>query len=115
MALPENELRECLAATGGFLERRRPPPKFRELVDLHVEISGSEVVIYEIRARHQNKNEKVRSHIAKIKWVATQKVWRLFWMRSDLKWHAYPRLPKAAEINSLIAEIEKDPCGCFFG
>lgn len=115
MAIPETQLRACLAAAGDFLTRRRPPAHIREMLDYRADIKGSEMAILEVRPAFQDKTRIVEHPVAKVKWVGTKKSWRLFWMRADLKWHAYDPLPEAPEVATLIAEVEKDPHGCFFG
>jgi hypothetical protein len=115
MPLPDDQVRECLGAVCAFLKRRRPPPKIRDQVDCRVDINGSEVVIVEVRPAYNNKRRKVDHLVAKAKWVAARKVWRLFWMRSDLKWHAYGPMPEAASIDAVLAEVARDSHCCFFG
>jgi hypothetical protein len=115
MAIPEAEMRACLKAAGEFIEKIRPPIEVREQLDFRADIKGSEVVIAEVRPSFQNKHEKREHPVAKAKWIGTQKVWRLFWLRADLKWHAYEPLPEARSISALLEEVRRDPHGCFFG
>ncbi|MEA3360014.1 MAG: DUF3024 domain-containing protein [Thermodesulfobacteriota bacterium] len=44
-----------------------------------------------------------------------QIVWKLFWQRADMKWHAYDPFKSSRDLAELIAEIDADPHGCFFG
>jgi hypothetical protein len=53
--------------------------------------------------------------IAKFKYVRSTKRWNLYWMRQDLKWHSYEPLPDSATIEKLVAEVDRDPYGAFFG
>ena len=115
MALPDARIRECLAATGEFISRCRPPPEVRDKVDLRADIKGQDVIISSVRAAYDDPARKIEQPIAKAQWVETRKVWRLFWMRGDLKWHAYEPLPESPTIAALLAEVDRDPHGCFFG
>jgi len=89
MAIPQSELHKCLRATGAFVEKRRPKPEIRDRVDLRADIEGSALVLSEVRPAYNDPRVIRHSPIAKAKWIGTQKRWRLYWMRADLKWHAY--------------------------
>ena len=115
MALPDSQLRECLKAAGAFLEKKRPPMKIRDQLDYRADIAGSDLIIVEVRPAYDDPKQVVEHPIAKVKWVGSRKVWRLFWMRADLKWHSYDPLPEARTIDAVLGEIARDPNCCFFG
>lgn len=115
MPIPETELRECLRAVGAFVEKRRPPVEIRDRLDLRADIEGSAVVINEVRPAYNNP-KVIRHHpVAKAKWIGTQKRWRLYWMRADMKWHAYDAGRPLKSIAEILAEVDRDPHSCFFG
>lgn len=113
--IPDTQLRECLGAVGAFLEKRRPPPEIRDQLDLRSHIVGAEVVIVEVRPAYQDEKRTVEHPVAKAKWVGARKVWKLYWMRADLKWHSYEPLPEATTMRGILDEVDRDPHGCFFG
>jgi len=115
MPLPDVQIRECLVATGEFLSRHRPPPEIRDKVDYRADIKGQEVTISEVRPRYDDETRKAEHPFAKARWVGTRKVWRLFWMRGDLKWHSYESFPESPNIGTLLEEVTRDPHCCFFG
>jgi hypothetical protein len=115
MPLPEAQIRECLRATGEFLSKRRPPPEMRGQVDFRADIIGQQVTILTVRPKFDDETQKIAHPIAKARWVGKRKVWRLFWMRGDLKWHSYTPLPESPKISELIEEVDRDPHCCFFG
>jgi hypothetical protein len=41
--------------------------------------------------------------------------WTLYWMRRDLKWHAYDPDAMPADLESLVALVDEDRYGAFFG
>jgi hypothetical protein len=57
----------------------------------------------------------MESPVAKATHVRTRKTWRVFWMRADLKWHAYPPAPIVDTVDAFLALVERDEHGCFFG
>jgi hypothetical protein len=36
-------------------------------------------------------------------------MWRLYWMRRDLKWHGYEMMPSRGDLSALVQEIDEDP------
>lgn len=114
MPLPPAQLQACLQAVGAFIEKRRPPAHVRSQVDIRADINGSEVVILHLRPHFEDAKRILELPFAKTKWVDSRQVWRLFWMKSDLKWHPYDPLPEAKTIEAVLAEVDRDPHGCFF-
>jgi len=115
MPLSEVQIRECLKATGEFLTKRRPPPELRDKLDFHADINNQEVTILSVRPAYNDPRRKAEYPIAKARWVGTQKVWRLFWMQSDMNWHSYKPLPESPSIATLLEEVDRDTHCCFFG
>ena len=115
MPLAEVQIRECLAAVGEFLCKRRPPPEIRDQVDIQANITGQELTIVTIRPAYDDPTRKCEYPLAKARWVQSQKIWKLYWMKGDLKWHAYPRFPESPSIAKLLEEVDQDPLCCFFG
>jgi len=42
-------------------------------------------------------------------------VWKLYWMRSDLKWHSFEPSSRKKTLEALVKEVDSDPHGAFFG
>jgi hypothetical protein len=78
-------------------------------------INGQEVIIISVRPVYGDPSRKAEHPIAKARWVATRKVWQLYWMRADTKWHSYEPLPESTSIATLLAEVDRDPHCRFFG
>lgn len=115
MPIPDPQLRECLKAVGEFLEKKRPPPQIRGELDYRADIKGSDLMIVEVRPAFEDPDQFVEHPVAKVKWVSSRMVWRLFWMRADMKWHSYVPLPEAPTVRAVLDEVDRDPNGCFFG
>ena len=109
MPLPDSQIRECLVATGEFLSKRRPPPEVRDKLDYRADINGQEVHIISVRPAYGDPARKSELPIARVRWFGTQKVWRLYWMRADMKWHSYEPLPESSSIATLLEEVDRDP------
>ena len=78
-------------------------------------IGASDVVLYEERPRFDRPTEWLRHDVAKFQWVARTQEWRLFCQFRDLKWRGYEPRPSARDFESLLAEVESDPTGIFWG
>jgi hypothetical protein len=115
VALPDVQLRECLRGVGTFLEKRRPRPELRDKLDYRADITGSDVVIVEVRPAYNDEKRSIEHPVAKAKWVGARKVWRLFWMRADMKWHSYEPMPEAPTFSAVLSEVDRDTHCCFFG
>ena len=106
---------ERIDRTVGVFCRRRSPPQLRDQVRVEYRITGHEVLIHETRPAFDDPSRWTEHGVAKLRFVRTAGEWRLFWQRASLKWRSYEPLASSREIGELIAEIERDPHGCFFG
>ena len=51
----------------------------------------------------------------KATYVKATNTWKVYWLRADLKWHRYEPKATVSSVEGFIAEIDRDPYGCFFG
>lgn len=98
-----------------FIEKRRPPEEIRDKLDLGYRLEGEIIQIFEIRPNWQNPAEKIESPIAKAKYVKSRSVWKVYWMRADLKWHPYDPQREVSNLTAFLELIDQDNYGCFWG
>lgn len=116
MQVSELETKRLEKTVGAYVERKRPPPHIRPKLDLRFRIKRQSVEIFEIRPRWRGEPGEIMEHpVVKAIYVKTQGIWRVFWMRADLKWHGYPPSPHVPSIEKFLAVISEDEHGCFFG
>ena len=115
MGFSEFELKKIEKAAKRYIDKNRPPPHIRHQVDLGYRISGQSVEIFEIRPFWINPQETIEESIAKVTYVKSQKVWKVYWQRADFKWHRYEPNPEVKTIEAFFNLIEQDVHGCFFG
>lgn len=115
MAFSEDERRKHGAALDEFKERRRPPEHVRDQVDLDYRIEGQSVVIFERRAAPRDPDKSIEVPVAKTTYVRTEDEWKVYWRRSDLKWHAYDPLPRVGSLAEFLQVVDADAHGCFWG
>ena len=116
MSFSEIEAARIRKALDAFMANRRPPPHIRGELDFGSTISGHSVEVFEVRPAWRGKpGEKVERPFAKTTFVRARGVWRVFWMRQDLKWHEYQPMPEVKTIEAFFDLVSEDAHACFFG
>lgn len=116
MAFSEFEAARARKVVGAFVEARRPPAHVRPQLDIGYRIAGQSVEIFEIRPVWRGKPGETRERsVAKATYVRTVDQWRVFWMRSDLKWHGYAPVPAVDTVEAFVELVREDPWACFWG
>ena len=115
MALSEFETKRIEKAVSSFIERRRPPAHIRSELDLGFRVSGQSVEIFEVRPVWKEPSKKMEHPVAKATYVKSRAVWKVYWMRADLKWHSYPPAPAVGTVEKFLSLVAEDKHACFFG
>jgi hypothetical protein len=115
VALNEIEAKRVKKAVAAYVEKRRPPAHIRPKLDLGYRLTGQSVELFEIRPMFQKPSVKHEHSFAKATYVRTRDRWNIFWMRQDLKWHAYQPHPIAKSITEFLSVVEEDEYHCFYG
>lgn len=113
MAFREWELAQVHRTMAEYIARRRPPAEIRAELDIGYRIENQSIIIHEDRRLYDG--SRLLEPVAKATWVRTQQVWKLFWMRADLRWHGYEPLAKVPTLDIVLAGVDADPYGCFWG
>lgn len=98
-----------------YLSYIRPEEEMRSKIDIGYRIDKQSVFIFEIRPDWMDPKKTVENDIAKATYVQKDDQWKVFWQRSDLKWHAYKPQPVVKHLLDFIRLIEKDEYSCFWG
>lgn len=103
--------------TVGAMCRRRSPPQFKDQLQIIYEVKGHSVLVYETRPPWDSLGEWTKMGVAKLTYVRSRKEWKLYWMRRDLKWHAYdPEIrTRTPTLEQLVRVVDEDRYGAFFG
>lgn len=78
-------------------------------------ITAQSIELFFLRPVFERPGELTEESIAKVQYVRTQDVWRIFWKRSDGKWHAYKPHPEDFRLKDALLVIAEDAHACFFG
>jgi len=79
------------------------------------EVEGHNVTMYEERPSWDGAGEWTRRGIAGLRFSRSRREWQLYWLRQDLRWHLYDPDGMPADLDSLVAVVEADKHGAFFG
>lgn len=116
MAFSEIEEARVRKAIDAFMQGHRPPAHVRSKLDFGARITGHSVELFEIRPAFGGKRGETMEHaIAKGTFVRSRGVWRVFWMRRDLKWHGYEPMPEVKSVDAFFKLVAEDANACFFG
>ena len=115
MAISEFEIKRCEKELEKFLAAKRPPAHIRAQLDFGYRINDQSVEIFEVRPSFRDPSHKTETPVAKTTYVKFQKVWKVYWMRQDLKWHSYPSTPQVRHFEEFLTLVTEDANACFFG
>ena len=115
MAISEFEIKRCEKELEKFLVQHRPPVEVRNQVDLAYRINKQSVEIFEVSPKWGASTEMIENKIAKATYVKSQKLWKVYWQRSDLKWHSYEPCPTTKSLEAFLELVGNDSHACFFG
>lgn len=97
------------------LELLRPPENIRKELDYGFSFEYNTLILYEIRPKWDDKSVLMKSEFAKAKFIISKNIWKLYWMRVNLKWYAYEPKPEVKTLKNLFKTIREDKFSCFFG
>ena len=95
----------------------RVPARVAHLYRIEVEVKGRAVTILESRPPWSPDigSEWTRFPVARLRFVAAQGEWVLYWRDRRQRWHEYRDIEANPDVGMLLAEIETDPTGIFWG
>lgn len=115
MASPFPNPDEITATLERYLLKYRPPIKIRKQLDLGYEIKGRSIVLFEIRPQWNDPRKIVYEPYAKTTYVLKDNIWKVYWMRANLKWYLYEPKPTVKKITDFLNLVEEDKYCCFKG
>ena len=114
MAISEFQQQHVAKRLTDYCEQR-VPPHVRDQVRLEFRIGPRHVELFEVRPRFDNPAEWREHPVAKFRWIASHREWRLYCQFRDLRWHEYEPNFAAGDFDTLLAEVDRDPTGIFWG
>jgi hypothetical protein len=93
------------------------PPHVRDRVRVELEQERQAMNIVERRPlwREDDGSDWARLPVARLRYVASKRLWTLYDHRQTGRWERYPRLGPSRRLAGLLSEIADDPLCVFWG
>lgn len=93
------------------------PERARDEVRVEVEEDDGALTIVERRAPWSEDlgPEWSRRPVARLRYAQSRAQWTLYWSDRNQQFREYDRVGPTAHVDDLLAEIEQDPTGIFWG
>jgi hypothetical protein len=114
MGLSEFEKKRIEKIFADYCEEKIPLD-IRNQVKIEFLIRGDEVSLFECRAPWKGEGEWISMKIARFKKDHKTETWQLYWADRNDRWKPYPPLPYHRDIEMLLAEVEENETGAFWG
>ena len=114
MAFSDIERQKIKKEVGGLCSHRTPA-HLKDKLRFEYDIEKQNVFIYEVRPVRDNPEEFTKLPFAKLTYVKSRQIWKLYWKRASGKWERYEPKDSDRNLDALVQEIDEDPYGCFFG
>ncbi|WP_019615769.1 DUF3024 domain-containing protein [Psychromonas ossibalaenae] len=82
--------------------------------DLGCKFNNQSTELFEIHPSTHNEQGFFNLSVAKLTFIRTKDIWKIFWMRGSLKWQGYGRSPEARKLNEALFVVNEDADGCFW-
>jgi hypothetical protein len=112
MSLPDEAFRQVER----FCEERVPEDA-RAQMRLEASARGAKITIIECHVPWNQElvEDWTNQPIAELRYDGTTATWSLYWPRATGRWHRYEGVEAASDVAPLLAEIDADPDGVFWG
>lgn len=115
MAIDSLKTLDIIEVMENFVDKRRPPEHIRPKLDISYRIEDQSVTIVEVRPKWDNPEIIRDNPVAKATFVKAKNYWKVFWLRSDLKWHTYKPKPTVHSLSEFVNLVHEDKYACFWG
>jgi hypothetical protein len=116
MALPELVRHAALREVEAFCAHR-VPAQHGEEIRLEFSLRGNAITIIECRPpwRPDFGPDWSSLKIAQLRYRPETALWSLYWRNRNERWFPYPDIEPSRDVAQLLAEIDADPTGIFWG
>ena len=112
MSLPPL-IRQLLDATLGAWCDSRVPEHIRDKLRYEHGIRGNKATLYEVRPIWDGSPGETRAPFAQIRY--DDEVFTLYCADRNSRWHEFTPFAATSDLDAVLAEIERDSTGIFFG
>jgi hypothetical protein len=95
----------------------RVPEHARDQVRVDCDLAAGHVTVVERRApwRPDLGPEWTVRPVARLRYTKARGIWALYWRDRNGRFHPYDRIGPTAQVGELLAELDRDPTGIFWG
>ena len=115
MALHLENTVDIIELMENWMERIRPPRDIRSDLDISYKIDNQSIILFEIRPSFGNPLELIEIPYAKTTYVKSENIWKVYWMRGNLKWTLYEPRPTVKTLKVFMKLVDEDKYFCFKG
>ena len=93
------------------------PPEVRSRVSYELELSDRAVTVVENRSpwRPRADAAPTRAPVARFRYTKIRCQWSLYWRDANDRFHRYEGAEPTPHLRALLAEVDRDPTGIFWG
>lgn len=93
----------------------RVPQSARDQYRLEFRVRGNTVTLYECHAPWRPDQQWTRMPSAQFRFDLGRLTWTLYWADRNCRWHLYDDVAPSTDLAELLAKVNADPTGIFFG
>ncbi len=113
-AIPDALRAQVVERLNRYCEER-VPPGIRDKLRLEWTMREASFTLTERRPHFVRRDEWTESKVAQFRYDVEAGQWTLFCCDRDSKWHEYLELAPSSHFETLLAEVNEDPTGIFWG
>jgi hypothetical protein len=114
LAISEFEKQRVIKIFSAYCETK-VPHHISDQFRVEFELKGNEVKLFEYRPDQLEKSKWVCHKVARLRKENSANSWCLYYADRNERWHLFEPYPSDKDIEKLLAEVEKDPTGIFWG
>ncbi len=115
MAFDLSKSPEIIQMMEKYIDSIRPEPEIRPKLDMSYELTDHSLFLLEIRPAWNNPRIILREPYAKATFVQSKNIWKIYWMRGNLKWYPYDPKPTVKKLSDFLKIVDEDAYHCFKG
>ena len=112
--MPELTKKRIETLLADFCEKRIPP-HVRNQIKLTYELLGNVATLFEDRPAYNDSSRWTHLPVAQFRFEPETLKWSLYCCDRNCKWHLYQGVKPTTAPEALLAEVDKDPTGIFWG
>jgi len=93
----------------------RIPVEVQDKIRLSYTIRGDHITLIESRPFWKDENRWIDTKIAQIRFENVDKTFTLYCADRNDKWHLYDYIDPTTDLEEVLAQIDADPTGIFWG